>query len=200
MSLKRLAIFGGVVALCAAPVISNTSHSVQTHSNVARVDRDRAVVHTTNVQDTEDRAQDREWGDRLAPSDRPSSLRDLFHRAQDRAERMAGSYSVQESSLDLDLVDLREPYTLTVRPSAATLQLQGTIELNGKTLKTLGKGVSTINLSPYLRKGRQKLQVIGRYRPVGTSVEIALEGPSAETTQEVGGSGIINQIILIDVK
>jgi hypothetical protein len=35
---------------------------------------------------------------------------------------------------------------------------------------------------------------------VGASVEIALEGPSAETSQEVGGSGTINQTILIDVK
>jgi hypothetical protein len=170
MSLKLLAILGGVVALCAAPIISNTSHSPQFNANVARVDRDDAVIHTSDIQN------------------------------KNHAQRMAESYSVQESSLDLDLADLRDPYTLTVRPSAEMLQLKGTIELNGKTLKTLGKGVIQINLSPYLRKGRQKLQVMGSYRPVGASVEIALEGPSAETTQQVGGNGIVNQIILIDVK
>jgi hypothetical protein len=206
MSLKLLAILGGVVALCTAPVISNTSHSVQTNSNVARVDRDAATIHSTTVQETND--QDMEGGDRfassqtLSQSDRPSGLRNLLHRSQNLTERIGGSYSVQESSssLNLDLADLRDPYTLTVRPSADAVQLKGTIKLNGKPLKILGKGVVKINLSPYLRKGRHKLQVVGSYRPVGASVEIALEGPSAETSQEVGGSGTINQTILIDVK
>lgn len=206
MRLKLLAILGGVVALCTAPVLSNTSFSAQTNSNVAHVDRAAAVIYTTTVQETKD--QDMESGGRfalfqtLSQSDRPSGLRGLFRRSQNLTERIAGSYSVQESSssLDLDLADLRDPYTLTVRPSADVMQLKGTIKLNGKPLKTLGKGVVKINLSPYLRKGHHKLQVVGSYRPVGASVEIALEGSSAETSQEVGGSGMINQTILIDVE
>jgi hypothetical protein len=162
MNFKRLAILSGVVALCTAPLLSNTSRSVQRNVN--------------------QEMENRESGDR------------------NRADRMAASYSVQESSLELDLADLRDPHTLTVRPSAETIQLQGTITLNGKTLKPLSNGVLQLNLSPYLRQGRQTLQVIGRYRPVEASVEIVLEGPSAEIAQTVGGNGIVNQKIAIDVK
>ena len=192
MSIKLLAILSGVVALCAAPMISNTSHSVQINTNSARVARNNAVIETTNRQDG------------IENRDRPS-LRDRTRRLQPRTEptqpeTIATSYSVQETSLDLDIADLRDPYTLTVRPSGGAIELKGTIKLNGKTLKTLSKGTLKLNLSPYLRRGRQKLEIFGTYRPVGASVEIALEGPSAETSQEVGGSGTINQIILINVK
>lgn len=202
MSLKRLAILSGAVVLCTAPVISHTSHSVQMDFNTARADRDDAAIRTANVQNM----KNREGGDRdaLPPASvsrvRPSSLRDLSRRDRNWAERIAESYSVQESSLELERADLRDPYTLTVRPSAETIQLKGTILLNGKTLKPLSNGVIQINLSPYLRQGRQTLQVMGRYRPVEASVEIALIGPSAETTQTIGGNGILNQTILITVQ
>ncbi|WP_404790566.1 hypothetical protein [Altericista sp. CCNU0014] len=187
MSFKRLAILGGVVALCTAPILSHTSASVQTNVNTARVDRDDVAIRTANAQETES-------GDRF------QSLRDLFRRDSDRGERVAQSYSVQESSFELEQADLRDPYTLTVRPSADARQVRGTIKLDGKPLKTLGKGVVKINLSPYLRKGRQKLQIAGSYRPVGASVEVTLEGPAAEIAQEMGGNGILNQTIAIDVK
>jgi hypothetical protein len=187
MSFKHLAIFGGVVALCTAPILSNTSASVQTNANTARTDRDDAAIRTANVQETES-------GDRFP------SLRDLSRRDSNRGDLVAQSYSVQESSLELDRADLQDPHILTVRPSADARQVRGTITLDGKPLKTLGRGTVKIDLSPYLRKGRHKLRVVGSYRPVGASVEISLEGPSAEISQEVGGNGTVNQTIAIDVK
>jgi hypothetical protein len=186
MSLKLLAILGGVAALCTAPLISNISHSVVFNSNTTRVNQNDAVREITRFQDMED-------------GDSSSSPIDIPRYNHNRSEQIAESYSVQESSFDLELANLRDPYTLTVRPTGGATQLKGTIKLNGKVLKTLGKGVVKFNLSPYLRKGRQKLEIFGSYRPMGASVQIALEGPSAETTQEVSGNGTINQIIVIDV-
>jgi hypothetical protein len=187
MSLKLVAILGGVVALCTTPILFNSSGSVQTNANIDRIDRDGAAIRTANVRAMES-------GDRVRP------LRDLARGDLNRGELVAESYSVQESSFELEGADLQDPYTLTVRPSADARQVKGTITLDGKPLKTLSKGTLKLNLSPYLRQGRHKLRITGTYRPVGASVEISLEGPAAQIAQEVGGNGILNQTIAIDVR
>jgi hypothetical protein len=179
----------GAIALGIGPVISCSP--VQRHStriNTSRLTQDHGSTVQRNYAESRDET---------------SQMTDLdADQPQTSLTRMASSRStsVQQSSITLDREDLQDAYTLSIRPSRDATQLIGTIKLNGKTLKALKAGKTQINLSPYLSKGRHKLEITGRYRPLDASVEISLEGPGNETTQEVGGSGIVNQIILINVQ
>jgi hypothetical protein len=188
IDLKQWSIFGGTIALgLAQPLVSNASHSVQLKSNSTHVTQSDVIISQSKS------LQDRE---RAPQASSPGSFSEHIPHG---TNRIARSYSVQKTSFGLERKDLRDPYTLTVRPLGGATQLKGTIKLNGRPLKVLGKGGSKLNLSPYLRKGVQRLEIVGSYRPASASVEIAIEGPAAETIQEMGGNGIINQVIQIDV-
>lgn len=195
MNIKQVGMIGlGIaIALIAIPTLSNSfnaSQSVQRYANIARVDQNNATVSMGNHQTLE--AEDSEEIDQAEETIQSG-------RSQEPT-MIASSYSVQESSVSLGASELKAPYVLRIRPRGGATYLQGTVKLNGRTLKSFNKNVTEINLSPYLRKGYQKVQIIGSYRPSHASVEIAFEGPSTEMTQETGGNGIVNQMIVVEVQ
>lgn len=175
----------GLTLLGAAIAFSCSPSPAQRHVNTSRLAQDNAFVSQRHSASTDETSQAPDF---------------LDESAQTSAVLIASNTSVQQTSISLDRQDLQDAYTLSIRPSREATQLTGTIKLNGKTLKPLKTGKTQINLSPYLSKGRHKLEITGRYRPLRATVEISLEGPSTETTQEVGGTGIVNQIIVIDVQ
>lgn len=111
----------------------------------------------------------------------------------------AGSYSLQQTSVNLRTKDLRQPCLLTIEPASASTKLTGMIKLNGKRLLTLNGKRTELNLAKFLKKGKNKVEVVGSYSPRNADVEISFDSPSGEVVQAVGGSGKINQVITLNI-
>lgn len=110
-----------------------------------------------------------------------------------------GTTSLQRSSIRLRTKDLRQPCLLTIEPASGSTKLSGMIKLNGARLLTLKGQRTELNLAKFLKKGKNKIEVVGSYYPRNADVEISFDSPSGEVVQAVGGSGKINQVIMLDV-
>lgn len=113
---------------------------------------------------------------------------------------LANSSQVQETSITLDSENLREPYFLKITASPSLSYLSGSVSCNGKIIHLLGNQMTKINLSPYLKQGRNKVVIVGRYSPSNTVVDIELVSANSQVTQSTSGSGLLNQSILIEVQ
>ena len=90
-------------------------------------------------------------------------------------------------------------YILTVAANTPT-QVTGQIIVNGVVIHKMQKNNTSINLSPLLSKGKQKIEISGSYKPASSSVFIKLSGPGTEVTQQTGGNGRLTQTLIIDVR
>ena len=79
---------------------------------------------------------------------------------------LANSSQVQETSITLDSENLREPYLVKITASPSLSYLSGSVSCNGKIIHLLGNQMTKINLSPYLKQGRNKVAIVGRYSPI----------------------------------
>ena len=105
---------------------------------------------------------------------------------------------LQEMSVNLSSSDLRQPYVLSINALKAT-QLNGRLELDGKLLRNLTKRDAEVNLSPYLSKGQHVIILSGSYSPSSASVQVQLNGANTQISQQVSGSGSLNQRFIIEV-
>lgn len=72
--------------------------------------------------------------------------------------------------------------------------------MNGVVVQEMQKNNTSINLSPLLSKGKQKIEISGSYKPASSSVFVNLSGSGTEVTQQTGGSGRLAQTLIIDVR
>jgi hypothetical protein len=105
----------------------------------------------------------------------------------------------QETTISLEADQLRHPHFLCVSTTKTGTQLTGKIELNGKFIQSLNNKTK-INLSPYLDLGKHKINISAKYRPTGDSVQIEFIGPNTQVSQQTGGSGYVNQRLIIEVQ
>ena len=105
----------------------------------------------------------------------------------------------QETAISLSLADLKQPHLLKVSALTAT-QFTGKIELDGKFFQTIANKSTQINMSPSLTKGRHIITISGEYRPENSSVSVEFIGPNTQVSQQTGGSGYINQTLIIEVR
>ena len=110
------------------------------------------------------------------------------------------SYQVQETTISLSSEDLFEPHWLRIKSSSSLSYLSGSISCNGRVIKYLGNGTTEVDLSPYLRSGRNNVVVLGRYSPSITMIDVDFDGPNNQVSQSISGSGILNQNIRINVQ
>ena len=106
----------------------------------------------------------------------------------------------QQTTINLSLANLRSPHILKISTPTTATQLNGEIQLNGRFIGNLRNNSTQINLSPSLTQGRHTLKISGNYIPSSSSVMIELTGLNTQVSQQTGGSGYINQIIIIDVR
>lgn len=104
----------------------------------------------------------------------------------------------QQTIIDSNSTPRRQAYVLNVSTNTTT-QLSGYILVNGIVVNQL-KAKTSINLSPYLSKGRQKIEISGSYQPASSSVLVKLSGPGTEVSQQTGGDGRVKQTLIIDVR
>ncbi|NJM87647.1 MAG: hypothetical protein HC847_11090 [Hydrococcus sp. RU_2_2] len=115
------------------------------------------------------------------------------------AETVQLKQQTQETTISLEADQLRHPHFLCVSTTKTGTQLTGKIELNGKFIQSLNNKTK-INLSPYLGLGKHKINISARYRPTGDSVQIEFIGPNTQVSQQTGGSGYVNQRLIIEVQ
>ncbi|MGK7915026.1 MAG: hypothetical protein AB4038_05685 [Prochloraceae cyanobacterium] len=104
----------------------------------------------------------------------------------------------QETTINVNAANLRQPHILTV--SSSTSSLNGQIKLNGRVLKNIRNRGMSMNLSPHLRSGENIIEISGNYSPANSSVQLKFIGPNTQVNQQTGGSGEINQVLIIYVE
>jgi len=93
---------------------------------------------------------------------------------------------------------LKQPHILKISTNAT--QLRGQIKLNGRLLQSLKTSGNQINLSPYLKVGRQVLEISGQYSPRHASVKIEFLGKNTQIRQETQGNSYLEQKFMINVR
>ena len=176
----------GAVAVAKLPVDGQHVTQTQTHQTVQAVHKNRTVSQSTINRD---------------PLRQVRQQRSASARLQRHADStlLARSVQVQSTSFNLDASELKAPLLLTVKSTAAGGSLSGSIKLNGKTLGSLSKDKTEVDLAKHLSRGQHKIEVLGSYTPSNAGVEISLVSDSSEISQAMSGSGQIHQIITLDI-
>jgi len=124
-----------------------------------------------------------------------------FNRSKQTFYSFSNSTSTSEeqtTAIEINSVNLRQPHTIEITSDSGT-SIVGYIALDGKVLKTFSGNNASMNLSPFLSKGKRTIVIAGNYRPVDASVSVELTGPGTSVSQSTGGSGKIKQTLVIYV-
>lgn len=107
--------------------------------------------------------------------------------------------NLQQSKITLSSQDLKYPQTLNITISRAT-QIWGTIQVNDRVIQKINTPRTQLNLSSYISKpGKHIIRISGFYHPANASVSVEYSVLNNQTSQTIGGSGKINQVLIIDV-
>ncbi|HEY9640616.1 MAG TPA: hypothetical protein V6C57_09030 [Coleofasciculaceae cyanobacterium] len=117
--------------------------------------------------------------------------------AQQSDSTQSGSFSQQQTTLNLNAANLKQPYILSV--STAGAQLNGQIVLDGKVIQVLSSDRAQINLSPYLTVGQHTVEISADYAPASSSIRVEFSGVGTSISQQTSGSGRLRHILLIQV-
>ena len=109
------------------------------------------------------------------------------------------SQQLQESSINLDVNDLRGSNILKI-VNLGNGDLKGEVKLGGKKIRELNSNITEINVSSLLKPGKNILEITGVYSPINSSIEVNFVGSDTVISQETGGSGKLNQRLIIYIK
>jgi hypothetical protein len=124
----------------------------------------------------------------------PSTLDFSFARAS------TVSLQTQETAISLSAAELKKPLMLRVGSSQSLTRATGEIRINGRLLKKLSRTVTQIDLAPNLKLGKNIVTVSGQYSPANAAIDIEFISPNNHVSQEMAGSGIINQTLAIEIQ
>jgi len=102
------------------------------------------------------------------------------------------------STISIDRENLRQPQLLKVDASPA--RLNGHITNNKNRIIKLNNKQESINLSPYLFRGKNIIEISGTYSPQNSLITIEFSGTGNQITQQSSGSGILKQTLIINVR
>lgn len=107
---------------------------------------------------------------------------------------------IQSSSTSLSFADLKQPHIFKISTLDSPIQITGKISCNGRLIQNIKTQSTQFNLSPLLRRGRNVIRISGQYRPKDAIVAIELKGAETRIRQEVSGSGVLNQELVLEVE
>ncbi len=108
-------------------------------------------------------------------------------------------YQSQSTMINISSDELKSSYWLSIY-SSNNVQIKGEVKLDGRVIQPLNSSSTMINLSPYLNRGQHQVRIRGNYAPVNSLVTVELSGENNEITQQTGGSGLLNQVLIIQVQ
>lgn len=116
----------------------------------------------------------------------------------DNNQNYSTQEQVQSSTVYISAATLSQPHILTVSVSKG--DIEGVIELNGRVLRYITDKNTKIDLSSYLLRGRNKIEIRGNYNMGNASVKIELAAPQTQVAQQTTNNGKVNQIIILEVR
>lgn len=107
--------------------------------------------------------------------------------------------NLQQSKITLSYQDLQHPQTLNITIPRAT-QISGTIQVNDEVIQKINTPRTQVDLSSYISTpGKHIIRISGFYHPANASVSVEYSALNNQTSQTTGGSGTINQVLIIEV-
>lgn len=109
---------------------------------------------------------------------------------------------LQQISINLSLNNLQQANILKITKvnNLTSGYLKGEIKLGGKTIKTITGNTTELDLSPFLKKGNNILEILGNCSPINSSIKVEFIGNDTAVSQQNSGTGKINYQLIIDVK
>ncbi|MEY2914719.1 MAG: hypothetical protein RLZZ184_4028, partial [Cyanobacteriota bacterium] len=104
--------------------------------------------------------------------------------------------SKQETTINLNEDDLKENLLLKINTAN---NFSGNIKLNGKNIKKIEGNSTEISLLKLLQKGKNIIEINGVDKSIGSTLRVELIGANTQISQESGGSGDIQHILVIYV-
>jgi hypothetical protein len=112
------------------------------------------------------------------------------------------SQQLQETSINLNVNDLQTANILRIVKvdNLNNGNLKGEVKLGGEKIKEINSNSTEINLSSLLKQGTNILEISGSYTPINSSIKVEFSGSDTLISQETGGSGKLNQRLIIKIK
>ena len=129
---------------------------------------------------------------------RKSSKVNLRNSASTSRQSM-NSFQEQKVTININSSNLERPHVLNISSNRAS-QLTGEVTVNGVVVKKFNEEQNSIDLSPYLSKGRKTVRISGSYKPVQSSVQIGFSGPGVQVSQQTSGEGVLRQTLILNVQ
>jgi hypothetical protein len=110
---------------------------------------------------------------------------------------------VQSTSVSIDRADLAQPYILRVQGLAndAPIRLQRVeVKVNGKVVRSIANSSLVLNLAPMLKSGRNEVEISGSSPRTEDTIVVSFSGKNTNVTQQFAGTGILKQILAIDIQ
>lgn len=104
-----------------------------------------------------------------------------------------------EIVINVDSANTRQSHILRIT-TLRDIHLIGEITINDKVVKEFKNEGAILDLSRFLSLGRQTIKISGNYKPVASSIRIEFSGPGTQVSQQTGGSGKLNQTLLVNVQ
>jgi len=104
----------------------------------------------------------------------------------------ASSVNQYRTRLDINANQLNQSHRLTITGTG----LSGAVRLNGRVLTTLRSNGTSINLAPYLSRGRHNLTISG---PARGNVQMTFTGPGINLIHQASGSNWMDMELTLEV-
>ena len=93
---------------------------------------------------------------------------------------------------------MKTPHFLSIKATEST-QVVGQIAVEGVAIKRFHNSQISFNLSSYLSKAKNTVEISGNYQPLSSSVLIEFSGSGTRVTQQISGNGILRQTLIFNV-
>lgn len=112
---------------------------------------------------------------------------------------LAESYQLQRSAMSLGFDELHKPVILKIGSHRNSGKITGNIKINGRLIQSLSRSQTRVDLSKYIHRGKNTIEIIGVYYPGNSDIEISVESDLSKMVQETSGNGKLNQMIVLNV-
>jgi aspartyl/asparaginyl-tRNA synthetase len=110
---------------------------------------------------------------------------------------------VQSTSISIDRADLTQPHILRVQGSTNDdpIRMQRVeVKVNGKVVRSIVNKSLQLNLAPLLKVGRSEVEISGTSPRPDDTISVNFTGKNTQVSQQSSGTGIVNQILVINVR
>lgn len=192
-SVKWVALFTSLAALMVGATQAQSQMSIQVNEQGIRVESEGGLRIETlrsrlGPQTHLDRSRP---GLIVFPLDRPNLVSQSGYSRQSRRSNLS---QTQETGITVDADQL---LALEVWGDRGTY-INAEIVIDGKVVETIRGNYTAIDLSSYLNRGKNEIEITGNYTPANSSIYVELTGDRNTVRHETQGTGRLNQTLILD--